>query len=227
MPRFSRNYLETSSFHIITQGINKSYIFNQEEDIKYYINTIYKLKEEHNIKIIAYCVMNNHTHMLLETDKILNLSKYMLRLNTIYGKYYNKKYNRVGYVFRNRYKSEGIYTWDHLYNCINYIYNNPVKAGLCKYPCEYPYSNYKKINQTCSETSYTFLDVEDNKNDLCKTITNNFLQENNLSLEGLIKNKDHFKELIIILKDKNDISLRLISRTLNIGRETIRKIYNS
>lgn len=227
MPRFPRNYLETSSFHIITQGINKSYIFNQEEDIKYYINTMYKLKEEHNIKIIAYCVMNNHTHMLLETDKILNLSKYMLRLNTIYGKYYNKKYNRVGYVFRNRYKSEGIYTWDHLYNCINYIYNNPVKAGLYKYPWEYPYSNYKKINQTYSETNYTFLDVEDNKNDLCKTITNNFLQENNLSLEGLIKNKDHFKELIRILKDKNDISLRLISRTLNIGRETIRKIYNS
>ena len=227
MPRFPRNYLETSSFHIITQGINKSYIFNQEEDIKYYINTMYKLKEEHNIKIIAYCVMNNHTHMLLETDKILNLSKYMLRLNTIYGKYYNKKYNRVGYVFRNRYKSEGIYTWDHLYNCINYIYNNPVKAGLYKYPWEYPYSNYKKINQTYSETNYTFLDVEDNKNDLCKTITNNFLQENNLSLEGLIKNKDHLKELIRILKDKNDISLRLISRTLNIGRETIRKIYNS
>lgn len=227
MPKFPRNYLETSSFHIITQGINKSYIFNQEEDIKYYINTMYKLKEEHNIKIIAYCVMNNHTHMLLETDKILNLSKYMLRLNTIYGKYYNKKYNRVGYVFRNRYKSEGIYTWDHLYNCINYIYNNPVKAGLYKYPWEYPYSNYKKINQTYSETNYTFLDVEDNKNDLCKTITNNFLQENNLSLEGLIKNKDHLKELIRILKDKNDISLRLISRTLNIGRETIRKIYNS
>lgn len=227
MPRFPRNYLETSSFHIITQGINKSYIFNREEDIKYYINTMYKLKEEHNIKIIAYCVMNNHTHMLLETDKILNLSKYMLRLNTIYGKYYNKKYNRVGYVFRNRYKSEGIYTWDHLYNCINYIYNNPVKAGLYKYPWEYPYSNYKKINQTYSETNYTFLDVEDNKNDLCKTITNNFLQENNLSLEGLIKNKDHLKELIRILKDKNDISLRLISRTLNIGRETIRKIYNS
>ena len=151
----------------------------------------------------------------------------MLRLNTIYGKYYNKKYNRVGYVFWNRYKSEGIYTWDHLYNCINYIYNNPVKAGLYKYPWEYPYSNYKKINQTYSETNYTFLDVEDNKNDLCKTITNNFLQENNLSLEGLIKNKDHLKELIRILKDKNDISLRLISRTLNIGRETIRKIYNS
>ena len=142
MPRFPRSYIKTTFFHIITQGINKSYIFENEEDIKYYINIMYKLSEEHEIKIIAYCIMNNHAHMLIETEKIKELSKYMQRLNTKYGKYYNKKYNRVGYVFRDRYKSEGIYSEEHLYNCIKYIYDNPVKAHICNKAEEYPYSNY-------------------------------------------------------------------------------------
>ena len=124
MPRFPRNYIKTTAFHVITQGINRSYIFENPEDIKYYIKVMYKLNEQCKIKIVAYCIMNNHAHILIETDKINNLSKYMQRLNTIYAKYYNKKYSRVGYVFRDRYKSEGIYSEEHLYNCIKYIYDN-------------------------------------------------------------------------------------------------------
>ena len=77
MPRFPRNYLKTSFFHVIAQGINKSYIFDKPEDIKYYIKIMYKLLKEHNIRIIAYCVMNNHVHMLIETNTLSELSKYM------------------------------------------------------------------------------------------------------------------------------------------------------
>ena len=47
---------------------------------------MYKIKEEHNINIIAYCIMNNHTHMLIKTQLIEQLSKYMQRINTTYGK---------------------------------------------------------------------------------------------------------------------------------------------
>ncbi len=122
MPRNPRKFLETSFFHVITQGIEKRYIFNIPEDIKYYIKLIYQIKDKHNINVIAYCIMNNHAHMLLETDKINNLSKYMHRLNMLYGIYFNKKYNRVGYVFRDRFKSEGIYSENQLYNCVQYIF---------------------------------------------------------------------------------------------------------
>ncbi len=160
MPRFPRSYIKTSYFHIITQGINKKYIFEETEDIKYYIKMMYNLKEEQKINIIAYCIMNNHAHMLIETEELAELSKYMQRLNTKYGKYYNKKHKRVGYVFRDRYKSEGIYSKEHLYNCIKYIYNNPVKAGICNKAEEYPYSNYKKI-EIDSKERYVFIDVDE------------------------------------------------------------------
>ena len=134
MPRIPRMYLDTEYFHVITQGLNKSYIFDSPIDIKYYIKNMYELKDKYDINIIAYCVMNNHAHILIRSRAIENLSKYMHDLNTRYGCYYNKKYKRVGYVFRDRYKAEGIYTESHLYSCIKYIYNNPVKAGICNKP---------------------------------------------------------------------------------------------
>ena len=116
MPRFPRSYIKTTYFHVMTQGLNKEYIFNQDESIKYYIKIMYDLQEKHDIKIIAYCIMNNHAHLLIETEHLRELGKYMQRLNTKYAMYYNKKNNRIGYVFRDRYKAEGIYSEKHLYN---------------------------------------------------------------------------------------------------------------
>ena len=52
MPRYPRSYFKTSFFHVMTQGINKSHIFKEPADIKFYIKTMYRLKEEYNIKIM-------------------------------------------------------------------------------------------------------------------------------------------------------------------------------
>lgn len=226
MPRYPRKYLETSFFHVITQGIEKRYIFNNPEDIKYYIKLMYKLKEEHNIKVIAYCIMNNHAHILLNTDKISDLSKYMQRLNMTYGTYYNKKFNRVGYVFRDRFKAQGIYNEDQLNNCIRYIFNNPVKAGICNKPEEYLYSNYRKINIE-SNSDYLFIDVAEDENREVKEYIKKYLRENNLKLTDLEQDKKRLKEILFILKEKYNMSLRAISSELKINREKIRKIYNS
>ncbi len=225
MPRLPRNYIKTSFFHVITQGINKSYIFEKAEDIKYYIKIMYHLTKEQKIKIVGYCIMNNHAHMLIKAEEIKELSKYMQRLNTKYGKYYNKKYSRVGYVFRDRYRAEGIYTEEYLYNCLKYIYNNPVKAGICKKAEDYPYSNYKRIDKELNE-NYTFIDVDDNDEDIGKKIIKKFLKENGIELVDLKRNKRKLKELIIILKEQYNISLRKIAKEVHMGREKIRRLYD-
>ena len=169
--------------------------------------------------------MNNHAHMLIKAEEIKELSKYMQRLNTKYGKYYNKKYSRVGYVFRDRYRAEGIYTEKYLYNCLKYIYNNPVKAGICKKAEDYPYSNYKRIDKELNE-NYTFIDVDDNDEDIGEKIIKNFLKENEIELVDLKRNKRKLKELIIILNKQYNISLRNIAKKVHMGRETIRRLYN-
>ena len=196
MSRIPRSYIKTSIFHIMTQGLNKSYIFDNPQDKKYYISLMYKLSCEHGASIIAYCVMNNHVHILLENESISELSKYMQRLNSKYAQYYNKKYNRIGYVFRDRYKSEGIYSEKQLYNCIRYIYNNPVKAGICNTPEQYSYSNYKKIVGEIDE-EYIFIDIKEDADEVCIREINKFLIEKNITLRMLKKDRPRSKELIM------------------------------
>lgn len=224
MPRIPRVNLETNFFHIMTQGLNKSYIFDDPTDIKYYISIMYKLIEEHNVKIIAYCIMNNHAHILIETKDLKEMSKYMQRLNMKFGRYYNKKYNRVGYVFRDRYKSEGIYSEEHLNSCIRYIYNNPVKAGICNHAKEYPYSNYKSISNTTVE-EYIFMDTKEDVGETCKREIKEFLKKNEIELRELKDDNNKLRKLIILLKRKYNISLRKIAEEIDINREKVRQIY--
>ncbi len=223
MPRLPRNNIKTSYFHVMVQGIDKEYIFNRKIDIKYYISILYELKDELNIKIIAYCIMNNHAHLLIHTNDVSNLTKYMHKTNTKYAIYYNKIHDRVGYVFRNRFKSEGIYSERQLYNCISYIYNNPVKAKICRTPEEYPYSNSKYYKGIIEENNlYSFLGMDNDKD--YKKIIKTYLIENNMKKEELIKHKESLKELIVILRKNNKISFRKMEEELEISRETLRKL---
>ena len=124
MARKARQDLNTPFLHIMVQGLNKEYIFNQECEMKKYLNLLQKNIKDLDIMIPAYCIMNNHSHFLLYSENVQDVSKFMRKVNTSYGIYYNEKHNRCGYVFRNRYKSEEIFTQSHLISCINYIHNN-------------------------------------------------------------------------------------------------------
>ena len=96
-----------------------------------------------NSKLVAYCVMSNHAHILVYTEDIREISLFMKKVNTTYAIYYNKNEERVGYVFANRYYSQSIKNERHLLICIQYIHQNPVKAGLANLPIEYKFSSFK------------------------------------------------------------------------------------
>lgn len=229
MSRIPRNYHETNYFHVLTQGINKSYIFRKSTDINYYINIMYSLSKNLDIKIIAYCIMNNHTHMLVKVKNIHQLSEYMKCLNSRYAKYYNYTYNRIGYVYRDRFKSQGIYNEEQFKNCIYYIFNNPVNAKLCNSPSEYPYSNYKDFRNLFIHSpniTYDFIDTNECKDYYIKTLINMFLKENHCSKNYLLTNFSKLSSLISFLKDNHNISLRTIAKELNLNREFLRKLYN-
>jgi len=142
MPRIARMDSKSKFYHIMVQGINKEYIFNTDLNIKKYKELILKKLDTENIEILAYCIMNNHAHFLIYCEKNKHLSKFMQKLNTSYSRFYNKANNRVGYVFRDRYLSQSILNEKQLYNCVKYIHNNPVKAGIVKNMSDYKYSSY-------------------------------------------------------------------------------------
>lgn len=127
----------------MVQGVNKEYIFKSKKYIDLYMRLIDEKKKAYNFTILAYCIMNNHAHFLIHVPNILQLSEFMHNVNAEYASRYNQNENRVGVLFRNRYKTEPIYEERYLINCINYIHNNPVKAGMVNKCGEYKYSSYR------------------------------------------------------------------------------------
>ena len=142
MPRTSRKSLGSNFFHVIVQGIKKEYIFNKNIYIEKYLHLLKEKTSSYSTKIISYCIMNNHAHILFYSENIQELSSIMKAINTSYALFYNKCENRVGYVFRDRFVSEPILNEKYLQNCIAYIHNNPVKAKMVKSSSQYKSSSY-------------------------------------------------------------------------------------
>lgn len=145
MPRVAREYYKSKFKHIIVQGINKEAIFKNDRYIEKYKEIILKKLQDNNVLILAYCIMNNHTHFLIYSESNKDVSKYMQRVNGTYSQFYNRVNDRVGYVFRDRYYSQDILSQNQLCNCLQYIHNNPVKAKLCKNMNQYKYSSYNEF----------------------------------------------------------------------------------
>lgn len=141
MPRTARQISKTHIYHVMLRGNEKKNIFLDAEDKNKFIDTIYCMKEDDGFCLYAYCIMNNHVHLVIKEQEV-PISRIMKRIGTSYAKYFNKKYNRVGHVFQDRYKSEEIEDDRYLLSVIRYVHNNPVKAGICKVQ-EYKWSSYQ------------------------------------------------------------------------------------
>lgn len=242
MPRFSRNSIETDFFHIVAQGLNKSYIFGSREDKLMYLQLLIDKSNLYNVAILSYCIMDNHVHILIYTPKISYMSALMKSVNTIYARYYNEKENRFGYVFRNRYLSQPIYNGNHLLRCVAYIHNNPVKARMVSSPAEYKFSSYTDyisksgiINDNTLELLFgskdnyldtfheihksddTYLDINDSKIDY-NVILNNFSNKYNKDISSLIQDDNLLIDLVSELRDKCNLSFYKISKILNISQ---------
>lgn len=143
MSRKARIFSETGIYHIIIRGNNQQNIFNDDEDRLLLLNRIQKYSSELNIHIYAYCLMNNHVHLLIGNANP-NMSKFMLKLNTSYSRLFNIKYERTGHLFQGRYLSKPVKNNKVCMKVIRYILHNSQKAGLGKYD-EYIWNSFQSI----------------------------------------------------------------------------------
>lgn len=143
MPRFTRQESTLGLYHVMQRGVGKQIVFEDKQDHKFYLERLNEYKEELKCELIAYCLLDNHAHLLIRTDSLSDVSGMMLRLGTSYANYYNKKYERSGHVFQGRYLSEPINDERYLLSCVRYIHNNPVKAGITTRE-RYPWSSYRE-----------------------------------------------------------------------------------
>jgi len=141
LPRQRRKIGLSKIYHVIARGNERKDIFLDDEDKNKFIQIIINKKNKNEYILYAYCLMNNHLHLLLKEQED-GISRIMRRINTAYAYYFNKKYNRVGHVFQNRFKSEPVENDRYLISLIRYIHNNPVKAKIANQPHQYKWSSY-------------------------------------------------------------------------------------
>ena len=140
MPRKARTNKQYGIYHIMLRGNNKKQIFYDDNDFQYFKSLLYKYKIKCGFKLYAYCLMGNHVHLLLNAiEKPLSTIFRCIGSSFVY--WYNAKYDRVGHLFQDRYRSEPIDDITQFFTVLRYILQNPVKAGICNSPTEYFFSS--------------------------------------------------------------------------------------
>lgn len=141
MPRHQRILSKTGTYHIMMRGNEKKNLFLDEEDKRWFLETLFIKKKETGFLIYAYCLMNNHIHLLIREGQE-SIATTMKRVNASYAYYFNQRYQRVGHLFQDRFKSEPIEDERYLMAVVRYIHNNPVKAGMVEKVGQYQWSSY-------------------------------------------------------------------------------------
>ncbi len=188
MPRSARRVSSTGIYHVMVRGINRSPIFLNDRDKRLFFKIIGDVKDTFSFKLYAYCIMDNHAHLLLyENDS--SIGEIMKRICGSYGNNYNKIYGRMGHLFQDRFKSECVETDAYFVTVSRYILNNPVKSGIAKSADDYKWSSMREYLATEAITDTELLlsmcskENETAKNMLIKDLEKEdivYLNENNV-----------------------------------------------
>ncbi len=143
MPRQQRRKSESGIYHVMLRGINQQQIFQDEEDNLKFLQIVKECKAISEFKLFAYCLMENHVHLLIKEGKE-PIELIFKRIGNRFVYWYNTKYKRVGHLFQDRYRSEPVETDEYFLTVLRYIHQNPVKAGIVKSCGKYRFSSYNE-----------------------------------------------------------------------------------
>ncbi len=128
-------------FHVFARGNDKGLIYRDDLDRTTYLRMLRGTIKQFRWRLLAYCLMDNHVHLLIETPEA-NLGAGMQRMHGLYAREFNSRHRRSGHLFQGRYGSVRIKTDEQLWAVAVYIAMNPVEAGLCRVPEAWPWSSH-------------------------------------------------------------------------------------
>lgn len=141
MARTARTLSKSNIYHVMLRGVNRQNIFMEDEDRYYFMSVLRRCKELSGFRLHAFALMSNHVHLLIEPGNE-SLETIFRRVGTRYAVWFNRKYERAGHLFQNRYISENVETDLYFMTVLRYILQNPMKAGLESRPGTYRWSSY-------------------------------------------------------------------------------------
>jgi len=142
MTRPLRIEFKGAVYHITSRGNAKQAIFLTEKDFADFLGVLCQVVKRYHFILHAYCLMNNHYHLLIETP-YGNLSRGMRQLNGLYTQRFNQRHKRVGHLLQGRYQAILVDKDNYLLELCRYIVLNPVRAGIVKDPRDWKWSTYR------------------------------------------------------------------------------------
>lgn len=143
LPRKKHQWHEGARIHVTARGNHRNAIFRDTIDYEVYLNYLKEAIEyyENKYYIIAYVLMTNHVHIVIETTN-KDVSDLIKRVHSKYACNFNKKYNYAGHLFQDRYKGKLISDDWYMLDASRYVHLNPVKAKIVEKPEDYKWSSY-------------------------------------------------------------------------------------
>ena len=141
MGRPPRINLAGGVYHVTARGTGPIDIYRDDRDRHMFLKRLVTVERRFDWMRRALCLMGTHYHLLVETP-FPNLSTGMHQLNGLYASLFNRRHSRVGALFQGRFNAVLLETDEHLAATRDYIAANPVRAGLCSHPEDWPWSWY-------------------------------------------------------------------------------------
>jgi REP element-mobilizing transposase RayT len=141
MARKPRVELAGGIHHVVARGNNRQVIYRDDHDRAMYFTLLRLTIARTGWHCLAYCLMDNHVHLLVETPST-NLGSGMQRLHGLYARSFNDRHRRVGHVFQGRFKSKPMTDDEQMWTTTRYIARNPVEARCCHSPREWSWSSH-------------------------------------------------------------------------------------
>ncbi len=147
MPRQARLDAPGTMHHVMIRGLEGQRIFRDTQDRKDFVTRLGDLSKQTGTRILAWCLLGNHVHLLLFSGPS-GLSLFMRRLLTGYAQGFNRRHKRKGHLFQNRYRSIVCEEDAYLLELVRYIHLNPLRASLVRNLGEldrYPWSGHRVL----------------------------------------------------------------------------------
>jgi putative transposase len=141
MPRRPRLLAPQVLYHVIGQATGTDRLFVSTVDRRHFLKLLERVVLRYRWRSYSYCLMGTHYHLMVETPEP-SLARGMHRLNGMYAHAFNRRHGRSGHLFGDRYYSLQVEGEAHALELVRYIALNPVVAGLCPSPAQWPWSSY-------------------------------------------------------------------------------------
>jgi REP element-mobilizing transposase RayT len=133
MPRRPRQSLEGTVFHVVCRGVAGQLIFEDDLDRSRFVWQLNEVSERFGWRVIAWCLMGTHFHLVVECERE-QLSLAVHRLNCLYAMYFNRRHERRGHLFENRFSAWVVWDESHLESTSAMCSRTPSAPGSADKP---------------------------------------------------------------------------------------------